>query len=216
MVRWFTMTQTLYLGDCAEVLRGVTGASLVHADPPWTYSNETGQGSAAKQYATISMGEIAGHLDGLYDSAGGDAYLIVWCTWPKLSEWMDAGLEMRWSYKTGGSWHKTCRLGIGYHVRSDSEPWLIYTKGRPKPARAVSNAFASKRGDHSVKPQIGLRRMLRLVERGSLVVEPYAGLGSMALACRHEGMRYVGAEIDPARHAKAMAILSQGDLFAGF
>jgi hypothetical protein len=41
------------------------------------------------------------------------------------------------------------------------------------------------------------------------VVDLYAGLAPSARACLIEGRRYLGAEIDPARHAEALARLAQ-------
>jgi DNA modification methylase len=40
------------------------------------------------------------------------------------------------------------------------------------------------------------------------VLDLYAGLGSVARACALEGRAYVGAEIDPERHARALERLA--------
>ena len=44
----------------------------------------------------------------------------------------------------------------------------------------------------------------RWTDPGDLVLDLYAGLGSVAVACALEGRRYIGAEIDPERHRRAV------------
>jgi hypothetical protein len=200
----------LRLADVADVLPTVSGAALVHADPPWTYNNTGTEGAAAGEYALLTDAGIAAHIDAAYDCAAEDAYLVLWTTWPKLTEWLAASAAMRWTYKTGGCWGKSGRLGVGFHWRGDSEPVLVYTKGSPRPAdRTVSNLHVSQREAHSEKPTAWLRRMLAAFSPpGGLVLDVYAGLGPMARACALEGRRYVGAEIDPDRHAKALGLLA--------
>ena len=43
---------------------------------------------------------------------------------------------------------------------------------------------------------------------GGRVLDLYAGFAPMARACRIEGRQYVGAEIEPARHAEALCRLA--------
>jgi site-specific DNA-methyltransferase (adenine-specific) len=196
---------------CSVEALSVTGARLIHADPPWTYDNGGNQGNAADHYDLISMEEIAQHLDASYDLAAEHSYLLVWTTWPKLGEWMAAGASLRWNYLTGGVWHKTGRLGVGYHWRGDSEPLLLYRKGNPRPVtKKLSNCFAGPRTRHSEKPVPFLRSILEAwTEPDDLVVDLYAGLAPLARACAAEGRRYVGAEIDPERHLAGLTALAQ-------
>lgn len=195
----------LRCADVADVIRETSGARLVHADPPWTYDNADTRGNAADQYDLLTNEGIAAHVDAAWDSAGDDAYLVLWTTWPKLGEWMTAVTGSRWALKTGGAWGKSGRLGVGFHWRGDSEPVLLYVKGNPRPLdRGVSNLHISKREAHSEKPAPFLRRMLAaFTAPGDLVLDLYAGLAPMARACALEGRRYVGAEIDPQRHRAA-------------
>ena len=107
---------------------------------------------------------------------------------------------------TGGSWHKSGSGAIGYHWIGDSEPVLLYKVGSPPCGRwdALRNAHNSAREGHSVKPVEWMRGWLRRwTDPGDLVLDLYAGLGSVAIACALEGRRYIGAEIDPERHRRA-------------
>lgn len=207
--------------DVSDVLASLPDgcASLVHADPPWGYENwtDTKNGASAAYYDGVSMTDIAGHMAMAYRVAAQDAYLVVWCTWPKLIEWAQHNTTLAqagWVHITGACWHKTNGLGIGFHVRGDSEPILIYRKGHPKALTTMSNSWQTSRVGHSEKPQVILRDLVQwAVSNGGLVVDLYAGASaSLAIACRSLGRRYVGAEIDPQRHALAMMRLSQQEM----
>ncbi len=190
----------------ADVLPMVTGARLVHADPPWTYRNSGNRGNASDQYDLLTIADIAEHVDAAYDSAADDAYLLCWATFPTLGEWLPALLDTRWRYVTGGAWTKSGGLGIGYHFRGDVEPLLVAVKGKPRPSPAVSSAHVAPRQRHSVKPAGWLAGLVEsFTAPGDLVLDMYAGLGPMARACVRTHRRYVGAEIDEDRHRSAMA-----------
>jgi hypothetical protein len=195
---------------------------LIHADPPWVYANAGARGVAADEYDLLDLPAIVRHVDASFDVAEDGSRLILWCTWPQIGGWIratiEAGDQWRWGDNTtGGSWHKEGAPGVGFHWLGNSEPVLIYTKGSPPTDRGATilNAcdcaisHGSPREAHSEKPTPWLRGMLqRWTSPGDLVVDLYAGLAPMARACALEGRRYVGAEIDPERHAKALGLLA--------
>lgn len=200
--------------DVAEVLREVRGARLVVADAPWRYSQAPGVANpeANDIYAGLTDAEIVAHLDAAYDCAAPSARLASWYTWPKDHEWAAAGnAGPRWGRRvTGGSWVKTGQVGVGYHWRGQSEPVAVFTKGATgRPRELLLNAWVSEPGEHSEKPLGWLRNWIRAwTDPGDLVLDLYAGLAPVARACAIEGRRYVGAEIDPERHAKALGLLA--------
>lgn len=204
--------------DVAEVLAEVRGARLIHADPPWVYSNSGCGGNAADEYDLLDLPAIVRHVDATFDAAADGARLVLWTTWPKVGEWFAAtlgpGASWRWGAPTtGGSWHKEGAPGVGFHWLGNSEPVLLYVKGSPSTDRGASVRNAhdggfthnSFREAHSEKPTAWLRGMLeRWTVPGDLVLDIYAGMAPMARACALEGRRYVGAEIDPTRHRMAL------------
>jgi len=200
-----------------EVLREVRGARLIMADPPWRYTRDMGGANPEMNgiYAGLSESEIAAHLDASYDCAAKDARLLVWYTWPKDEEWRDAGQAgPRWGKRvTGGAWNKepgpNGSGGVGYHWRGRSEPVAVFVRGAPgRPSCDLKNSHHGAMTDHSEKPLDWLRAIVRAwTEPGDLVLDLYAGLAPLARACLLEGRRYVGAEIDPERHAQAMGRL---------
>jgi hypothetical protein len=172
---------------------------------------------------------IAAHLVLTWRVAAPDSYLMVWATFPKLLEWAreDAilrsagghtakGQPLGWEYVSGGAWGKIGTLGVGYHFRGDTELLLLYKKGNPRPiGGSKSNLWLAERTPvHSEKPQRALEALVSMgAAPGDLVVDCYAGeSASLALVCRRLKRRYVGGELDTARHALAMARLSQQEI----
>ena len=195
--------------DVAELLGEVRGAALVASDPPWSYANEGCRGTAVDEYDTITNADIAGHIDAAFDCAAPSSYLRLWCTFPKLAEWMDASKAMRWEYKSGGAWAKSSGFGVGFHWRGDSEILLLYVKGNPRPLhKYASNLHIGPRTAHSEKPKEWLEKLTEaFCPQDGTVLDLYAGLAPMARACKATGRDYIGAEIDPERHRHAMAKL---------
>lgn len=216
--------------DVAEVLAEVRDARLVHADPPWSYSKGMWSmlgakgdgltdgaidGCCGEQYTSITDHDIAAHLDAAFDCAAPASRLVCWYTWPKAAEWRAAGMAgPRWGTETsGGAWTKIGQVGVGYHWRGQTEPVAVFTRGATGRANeAIINAHVSRPGPHSEKPLAWLRAMVRAwTEPGDLVLDLYAGLAPLARACAIEGRRYVGAEIDPERHRRALHLLALRD-----
>lgn len=208
----------LRLADAFTVARETPGAALVHADPAWVYRNRgtsgAFNGTAAGAYPCLSIADVARDLNAAFDTSAPDAYLLNWITWPILVEELEACAKgrgrffplLKWRLVSGGSIHKSTGIGIGFHWRGDSEPLLLLAKGNPKPIeKNARNAYQGPRARHSEKPEPYLRELVSAFTKpGDLVLDLYAGLAPMRRACLATGRRYVGAEIDPERHADAL------------
>lgn len=204
----------------AELRSSNIRTPLVMADPPWRYARSAGGANPEQSgiYAGLSNETIVTHLDATYDIASDGARLACWYTWPKDAEWNAAGgAGPRWGSRvTGGAWSKMTptldgggrcdQIGVGYHWRGCTEPIAMFTKGATgRPDGILLNGHVSPPGDHSEKPIGWLREMIRAwVPAGGLVVDLYAGMAPLARACRMEGRRYIGCEIDPERHRAAL------------
>jgi N6-adenosine-specific RNA methylase IME4 len=221
----------LRLCSSAELLADQTWGTpdLVAADPPWNYDNAaggTGTSGSSAVYATMTDEQIADELSAAYRRAAEDCYLAMWVTMPKLGEWMlETATGFPWRYITAGAWGKTGRtmsgagkagrLGMGFHWRGHVELVLLYAKGNPRPRdRSRRNLWLAERLEHSEKPAAALDDILRVGSRpGDLVLELYAGeSASLPLSCRRSRRNYVGAELSPARHAKALSRLQRASL----
>jgi hypothetical protein len=202
---------TLHNADIVTVLPRVSGARIVHADPPWCYDNRAicrGNGTkSVLPYGVLDYATIRDHLDAAYDAAGDDAYLLLWMTWPHIGLWFASPASVtRWTFKSGGGWAKTGGIGVGSHWRGDSEPLLLFTKGKPRPTkRNLRNTYTGPRTRHSEKPVAWLEQVIDAFSSpGDLVLDLYAGMAPAARACVATGRQYVGAEIDEERYRLAL------------
>lgn len=188
--------------------------AMVISDSPWAYSQAIGASTAADHYGGLGIPEIRDHH---FTASKLSSRLVMWHTFPVMAaDWL---LDLRgWGRPvTGGAWFKSDpedegHYGPGYHWAGCSEPVLIYTRpgsytDRSQPLR---NAWHSKPGPHSRKPVGWMRQWLRRwTKPGDLVLDMYAGLGSVAEACILEGRRYVGGEPDEDRYNRALGMLAQ-------
>lgn len=62
------------------------------------------------------------------------------------------------------------------------------------------------------KPVELLREYVKIVDAGGVVLDPFAGSASAGVAALLEGRRYLGAELLPAEHAKALERLEAHDV----
>lgn len=130
--------------------------------------------SADKHYETLSIEEIAALP--VSDLASKDAVLFLWATWPTIRDALAVIEAWQFTYKTCAfCWLKadpyrlfaddaTPSAGLGYWTRSNSEPCLLATRGRPKRLNAdVRQGIIAPRREHSRKPEGIHARVERLV-----------------------------------------------------
>lgn len=153
------------------------GAILV--DPPWHYEVWSGKGtgrSAEQHYGTLSIRDLV--LLPVEDRAARDCALFCWVTWPCLRQAFYVIEAWGFEYKTCAfDWMKanntqpdffqeelSGQVGLGHWTRSNTEPCLLATKGRPKRLNAdVRQGIIAPRREHSRKPDGIHERIERLV-----------------------------------------------------
>lgn len=133
------------------------------ADPPWRFQNRYGKVAPEyrrlKRYRTMSLEEILG-MD-VAGHAADDAHLYLWIPNAMLPEGLQVLAAWGFEYKTNIVWYKTRAdggpdgSGVGFYFRNATELLLMGVRGRArtKPAaRSIVNVIASRKRDHSRKP----------------------------------------------------------------
>lgn len=169
----------------ADLARNHYGAIL--ADPPWDWRS-WGRSRGLTNGNTATSREVCRHYDLMDASSIGllpvsdlcapDAILFMWATWPMMPEALEVIKAWGFTYKTCAfDWMKAnntqpsffqeevpAQVGMGYWTRSNTEPCLLATRGKPKRLNAdVRQGIIAPRREHSRKPDGVHDRVQRLV-----------------------------------------------------
>lgn len=145
-------------------MSGLKQYGVIYADPPWAYNNSGCRGAAANQYSTMGDSDI--YDMPITDIAAADSVLLLWTTWPKLSEGITLCQAWGFEYVTGMPWVKVNSVantlfgdieikspyGIGFWVRGCTEPILIGRRGNARPPTKDFIGLLSPNMFHSRKP----------------------------------------------------------------
>lgn len=183
-------------------------------DPPWEYRVWTAKGghkSASAHYDTQTSSWVE-NLP-VAQVCKPDCCLFLWATWPTLPDALKVIEAWGFTYKTlGFDWIKlvksqTPRMGLGYWTRSNSEPCLFATRGKPQRLdKGVSQIIECGIGRHSEKPLETYERIERLVAGPYLEMfaRPEGGL-----LPQRDGWTRIGNEITGRDICEDLALLAE-------
>jgi N6-adenosine-specific RNA methylase IME4 len=134
---------------------------VILCDPPWdfkTYS-ASGQGKSPSQHYDCIDAQNLKALP-VADLAEPNCALVMWTVWAHLNEALELGSAWGFKFKSGGVWAKRAKsdpekwaFSTGYYFRGASEPFLLFTIGRPKVAdHSIRNLIVGPVREHSRKP----------------------------------------------------------------
>ena len=189
----------IYLGDCREVLPGLTFDVIV-TDPPYGIDLDTDYSSLT---GTPSFNAKKGHYQGKTHAAvhGDDLPFDPqeFLRWP-------CALFGANHYATrlldGGSWHVwDKRDGLNPNMFADFEIW--WTSYPSGPSRVFRHKWlgymrASDVGEHYHPTQKPVALMRQIIEKAppGVIVDPFMGSGSTLRAAKDLGRKAIGIEID--------------------
>ena len=136
----------------------------VLADPPWRFQNRTGKVAPEhrrlSRYGTLSLDEIA-ELP-IADHVTEVAHCYLWVPNALLPYGLQVLDAWGFEYKTNLVWHKVRKdggsdgRGVGFYFRNVTELLLFGVRGKGartlQPGRRQVNLFASRKREHSRKP----------------------------------------------------------------
>lgn len=146
------------------------GYSVIYADPPWQYTNKRTRSAAAKNYPVMTLAQLCDLP--VAAIAAPDAALFLWVTWPFMPHAFKVADAWGFpDYKTAAIvWAKANAKSnspffrMGNWTRSNTEPCLLFTRGRPRRACASIPQFLwARRLRHSEKPPEARDRIAKLM-----------------------------------------------------
>jgi N6-adenosine-specific RNA methylase IME4 len=148
--------------DLVSRIKGSFGTIL--ADPPWRFENRTGKMAPEHQrlmrYHTMEREEICDLP--VRDVAGAQSHLYLWVPNALLGDGLEVMRRWGFTYKTNLVWFKIRKdggpdgRGVGFYFRNVTELVLFGVRGSIRtldPGRRQVNSFASRKREHSRKPE---------------------------------------------------------------
>ena len=150
------------------------GYQIIYADPPWSYNDKNCTGSAAAQYQTMDINDIASLPVG--QMAAPNATLFMWGTYPLLQEMLRVGHAWGFEYKSiAFQWVKHYSksgapfFGLGKWTRGNTEGCFLFVKGKPRRVSASVSQLVDETvidaplTTHSTKPTMVRDRIVDLM-----------------------------------------------------
>lgn len=147
--------------DLAKRVAGEFATIL--ADPPWQFQNRTGKMAPEHRrllrYPTLELKEIIDLPVSRFAAA--QSHLYLWVPNALLEEGLKVMAAWGFTYKTNLVWYKVRKdggpdgRGVGFYFRNVTELVLFGVRGRMrtlKPGRTQVNLFATRKREHSRKP----------------------------------------------------------------
>lgn len=204
----------IYNGDCLEIMKTFPDKSvdLIVTDPPYSglNSKSRGDGRFSQQEYHIEFDDMSERaflmfirpiFQELYRVLKVGGHMYVFTDWKQLRNMADQ-VELA-SFKIVGliCWDKG-HFGTGAGYRSQGEYILVFSKGIPNTfnLKNVGNVIKEKRESGKHPHQKPLRLLKTFIENSTstldcLVLDPFLGSGTTAVAAKQLGRNYIGIEI---------------------
>lgn len=187
----------LLLGDALEILPTLGPVDAVVTDPPYGILNLDGEGSttAVRKYKRSNHGRFAGRavvMPAKWDTAPTDeAFGLIRSAAPHQIIW-------------GGNYFNLppCR---GFLVWDKEQPWPNFAQAeiawttlqRPAALFRISSSRGAPNKQHPTQKPVALMQWcLGFLPDAKVILDPYLGSGTTAVACAKMGRSFVGIEID--------------------
>ena len=184
----------LYCGDTLELHNKITNYSMMWLDPPYGLG---GYGGRSGKFDGIKGDELQGDEIVKFYSFAQAETIYAWCNWNTYHY----VLEALGQPKSLIVWAKT-HFGMGKGYRRQHEFLAFYGEIQ---STTESDLWSIKKDSantykHPTQKPIALseRALKNSTKVGDYVFDPFAGSGSMLLACEQLKRNWIGIELDPA------------------
>lgn len=196
-----TFTNRILWGDCIQVMKDIPGQSvdLVVTDPPYLVSYVDREGGRIanddnSQWVEPAFAEV-------YRVLKPDTFCVCFYGWNHAEKFLDAWKIAGFTPVGHFVWVKRYASKVGFAQARHEQAYLL-VKGHPrKPADPPSDILDWRYTGNKLHPtQKPVEALLPLIEaysrRGDVVLDPFAGSGTTAVAAHQLGRKSVGIEMD--------------------
>ena len=229
---------SLYRGDCREVLAAIPSGDAVVTDPPYevtptsiTHYTDPGMikgGWMSERYPVnesrmFEVPAFESWMEVVFGSCAADADAYFMANDKQMVDMRSAAEAVGWKFHNLLVWQKPNGIPNRWYFK-DCEFALYMWRGKAKTIRQPSSTQTFRSGHvrdrrHNSEKPVDLiaHYVANSSDPGSLVLDPFMGVGTTGVACARLGRRFVGIEIDPDYFRIACerieAAYDQGDLF---
>jgi adenine-specific DNA-methyltransferase len=194
-------TNRIIYGDCIDVMKTMPDAcvDLIATDPPYLVGYQSRDGRSIKNDKTSDW--LVPAYSQMYRVLKDNRFLVSFYSWNKADyffrAWRTAGFRPVGHLVWVKRYHSNERF-----VRYCHEAAYLLAKGEPeKPQAALRDVLDwTYTGDTLHPTQKPVTAMLPIIssfsKRGEVVLDPFCGSGTTAVAARSLGRRFIGVELD--------------------
>jgi site-specific DNA-methyltransferase (adenine-specific) len=206
--------QTLYLGDCMEVMPKLGKVDAVVTDPPYELSDsDPGKyhfGMSLSKFDDDAYKNIVSGVDyaALFDKFSASQEIpngFVFCSNKQVSKLMGVCENKRYS-TTLLVWHKTNAAPFANGVWRGDIEYIVHFRGKGAvfnggaidKTKVLPHPIVIDSAHPTVKPQPIIQRLIKNCSNQSgIVLDPFMGSGTTLVACAKLGRSGIGIELDP-------------------
>lgn len=213
----------IYNQDCIDVMRNMPDESIdiICTDPPYRVTSRGGSANTMSGYWVSEKSrkgkifdyndiDIEKYLPEFYRTLKADAHCYIMCNNLNLPHFFEVIGESDFNFVKLLVWDKQSKI-CGRYYMGQVEHIFMLRKGKDKPINDCSqsdllsfsnfNREKDREGNNlhdSMKP-VSLMQCLieNSTQEGELVLDPFMGSGTTAIACIRSKRHYIGCEIDP-------------------
>ncbi len=230
----------LYQGNCLQILPTLDiSVDAVITDPPYCSGAASLSGKQAPTNVKYQHGSSKAVYPAFIGDAKDQRSFIRWSTewliecwrlakdgapllvfsdWRQLPALVDAVQMADWHWRGIVIWNKPSGRPILGEFRRDSEFLIYATKGKRTPCNkkclpgTYSHTVSPKERYHITSKPVSLMcDLLEIVPPGGLVLDPFIGSGTTAVACAKTGRDCVGIELSEEYRQIALQRLAGGE-----
>ena len=188
-------------GDCVEVLKTFSEKSvdLVVTDPPYLVNYRDRCGRTIKNDG--GSPEFLSAFADLYRVLKPNSFCVCFYGWSRIDEFFSAWRQAGFRPVGHIVWQKEYASRTGFLQYRHEQAYLL-AKGHPvRPRKPLADVqpweYSGNRAHPTEKAVSILAPVIRsFSKRGDVVLDPFAGSGSTAVASVLSGRRYIGIELE--------------------
>jgi DNA modification methylase len=206
----YEFVNRIITGDCVKVIQEMPSASVdcVITDPPYLVNYHSRDGRGYRNDNPNDTSWLLPTYRELFRVLKPDRFLVSFYGFPKAEAFLAAWRESGFDPIGHLVWVKPYASGEKF-VRYYHEQAYLLAKGRPrKPRLRLPDVLEWRYTGNALHPsQKPVMAILPLImaysQRGDLVLDPFAGSGTTAVAAQELDRRFIGIELDSVYAQKA-------------